>query len=204
MSESKILSLCATCSKENAKYRCGNCKKSWYCSQECQKADWKSHKPKCNYDAEKLISLVIVKGEEVWEQKVPRVETDPTNGWIPCKITEMIGVPVMVKRWASYTQIPSSEKGIFLMVDPITGLAGPEWQQGCGIIAFARKDRTDMTVQLFWDLYSYIFHLMDYYTDDGFNYNQFRQRKLNYESFRVYQEEEHRLQEEFRQLNPAL
>jgi len=30
---------------------CGKCKKVWYCSQECQKADWPVHKTMCNTSA---------------------------------------------------------------------------------------------------------------------------------------------------------
>jgi uncharacterized C2H2 Zn-finger protein len=29
--------------------RCGRCKKVSYCSKECQRAAWKSHKKKCEY-----------------------------------------------------------------------------------------------------------------------------------------------------------
>lgn len=41
--------LCAhdKCRSENCTKRCGRCKKVNYCSAECQKAHWKSHKPEC-------------------------------------------------------------------------------------------------------------------------------------------------------------
>lgn len=38
--------VCAVCGKE-APYRCTHCKNVRYCSRECQKADWKTHKPIC-------------------------------------------------------------------------------------------------------------------------------------------------------------
>lgn len=41
---------CAKCSKEAFK-RCSKCKNVWYCSRECQVADWKEHKPKCAVEA---------------------------------------------------------------------------------------------------------------------------------------------------------
>ena len=185
---------CSTCAKENARFRCGNCKSAWYCSKECQVSDWKSHKQLCNHDSDKLISIVIVNGDEAFEQKVPRVELDPKNGWYVCPLTEMIGVPVMVKRWAPYQRRPDREVGIFLLADPVTGLAPHEWQNGCGIIAFARKDKTDMPVQLFWDVYSYTYHLMDYYGEDDFDYKSFKKNNLNYETFREYQLREHEIQ----------
>ncbi|KAI9374061.1 hypothetical protein BJX61DRAFT_344395 [Aspergillus egyptiacus] len=35
-------------SKETTLKRCGKCKAIWYCSRECQKADWKDHKESCS------------------------------------------------------------------------------------------------------------------------------------------------------------
>jgi hypothetical protein len=34
---------------EKKKKRCGGCKKVYYCSRECQSADWKVHKANCTY-----------------------------------------------------------------------------------------------------------------------------------------------------------
>lgn len=39
--------VCFTCGARNATKKCGACKIDIYCSQECQKKDWKSHKPNC-------------------------------------------------------------------------------------------------------------------------------------------------------------
>jgi len=43
---------CASCQstqagRANPLKQCAKCKKAYYCSRECQKADWKSHKPVC-------------------------------------------------------------------------------------------------------------------------------------------------------------
>lgn len=40
------MEICNYC-KNNAKSRCTRCLSSFYCSQECQKKDWKNHKTKC-------------------------------------------------------------------------------------------------------------------------------------------------------------
>lgn len=38
---------CAKCSKAEGTLRCSRCRKVSYCSKECQRAHWKSHKIKC-------------------------------------------------------------------------------------------------------------------------------------------------------------
>ena len=43
-----FLGMCKTCLKENVKLlTCGRCKSVIYCSKDCQKKDWKSHKAVC-------------------------------------------------------------------------------------------------------------------------------------------------------------
>jgi splicing suppressor protein 51 len=43
---------CATCKKTGTETpnlkRCAKCKTTYYCSPDCQKADWKSHKKQCS------------------------------------------------------------------------------------------------------------------------------------------------------------
>mmetsp|Transcript_4478 Transcript_4478/g.8260 ORF Transcript_4478/g.8260 Transcript_4478/m.8260 type:complete len:145 (+) Transcript_4478:138-572(+) len=38
---------CQACGKDASK-KCSRCSTVWYCSPECQRQDWKSHKPVCN------------------------------------------------------------------------------------------------------------------------------------------------------------
>jgi len=41
------LTNCAQCNKQNCAKKCGNCKQSYYCSIECQKRHWPTHKTDC-------------------------------------------------------------------------------------------------------------------------------------------------------------
>ncbi len=38
---------CRVCGEENCILKCSKCKKARYCSQECQRKDWKNHKYNC-------------------------------------------------------------------------------------------------------------------------------------------------------------
>ncbi len=37
----------AGCASEEASSVCSRCQAVWYCSRECQRTDWKAHKPVC-------------------------------------------------------------------------------------------------------------------------------------------------------------
>jgi ankyrin repeat protein len=39
--------VCAACKKENSTKKCGQCKKVYYCSRECQQENWPAHKLIC-------------------------------------------------------------------------------------------------------------------------------------------------------------
>lgn len=145
--------------------------------------------PDTNSTLSEDVKIVIVYGDEAVEEKISKIELY-SSGWYICPITEMIGDSVMVKHWWTPCQKkPPSETGLLLLVNPVTGIIPNEWQNDCGIFAFARTDRTDMSVQLFWQIYSYIKHLKEYYYDDideEIDFVNFKKNKLNYQSFREY------------------
>ena len=140
-------------------------------------------------------TIVLVDGMKATEIQIPTNEID--DSWGDCVVPKMLGLPIIYKRWRRNKVKPEREVAIFLLVEPVSGLAAPEWQKACGVVAFALKD-ADFSSNLFWDVYSYIYHLMDYYGEDDFNYERFRRNKLNAKSFHHYQEEEHRIQADFR------
>jgi hypothetical protein len=52
---------CATAEKYDADRQCASCRSVFYCSHECQRADWKGHKPVCKVaPAERASQMVRV------------------------------------------------------------------------------------------------------------------------------------------------
>lgn len=52
---------CTLC-KQPAKYKCTGCFLMWYCSAECQKANWEEHKDPCKEKKAEYKEVKIVKG----------------------------------------------------------------------------------------------------------------------------------------------
>ena len=95
----------------------------------------------------------------------------------------MFGVPLMARRIGVQMKRPQQEFAIFLLIDPGTGLAAYKYQTGCGIIQFARSDRANFTVEFFWEVFSYFFNLIDYYSEENFNYETYKNKMLNEDAF---------------------
>jgi TPR repeat protein len=55
---------CATAEKHDADRVCSGCRSVFYCSPECQRADWKGHKPACKVaTAEREASQIVRVGK---------------------------------------------------------------------------------------------------------------------------------------------
>jgi hypothetical protein len=46
--KASFFNACATCGQMGKPDKCSGCSKVHYCSAECQKQDWKAHKPNCH------------------------------------------------------------------------------------------------------------------------------------------------------------
>jgi hypothetical protein len=185
---------CNFCLKKNVCSRCSKCKVSFYCNEVCQKSDWSEHKVKCNQvENNSTKKIVLVNGTKTSQLKIDEKEYLNFN---ECIVPKMLGVNIKYKKWKKNKIKPPREIALFLMIDPKTGLADPEWLIECGIVAFG-LDNGDLTEELFWDVYSYIFHLMDFYTEPTWNFETICSLKLNPLAFRIYQEEEHEIQKKY-------
>jgi hypothetical protein len=188
---------------DNARYMCIGCHSVNYCTKTCQQADWNFHKPQCGRHQLPWLDVVIVPYSDP-----PRLQgmlandlsTTPDQ-WHDCKLPAMFGIPLKVNHIldASTPHVKvvrsfAHHMSIYFMCDPVTGLAPRQWHDvKSGIFIFARIDLVNMTVKLWWDMYSYIYHLMDYYTFESFVYKTFKADKLNKQAFEDYQRHEHEI-----------
>ena len=53
---------CDACRMRPGPNKCVQCQSSWYCSRECQKADWKQHKRVCKEKAEDALAKSAIVG----------------------------------------------------------------------------------------------------------------------------------------------
>ncbi|PLB45814.1 putative MYND domain protein [Aspergillus steynii IBT 23096] len=71
--EANTCNICTTTSDDRPLKRCAKCRTQWYCSRECQKADWKSHKRICS----KIAALSTPDPDD--DKKSKKVYLPPTN-----------------------------------------------------------------------------------------------------------------------------
>ncbi len=70
-----------------------------------------------------MIAIVIVDGSQARSQQVPASELNISN-WKECVVPAMIGVPLKVKKIRECkTREGETEVGIFLMIEPKSGIA---------------------------------------------------------------------------------
>ncbi len=193
---------CSFCNKSDATKRCSACRKVNYCSKECQINDWNSHKPNCFKDGKK-IQACLVDGDTVTEQMITIRDNELSDRslWHVCKVPTMLGVPLLVKRDGPSFQNRDREIAVFMMVDPVTGMAPNQWQSGAhqklGRLLFVLDDGANLASSLVWSVYSYIYDLMDLYSDGREDYVQ--RNKLNPREFNKYKEAEERMQAQYQQ-----
>ena len=193
-------SICDYCQKLNPAKRCSACHQASYCTIDCQKLDWKKHKLVCSKQQSdtKTMRVCLVDGAKVSEESVSLEQKDLADRtiWHKCVVPTMLGVPLVVKRVGPSKEKQNREIAVFMMVDPVTGLAPLQWMssahQKLGVLMFARTDGLDLNSNFFWTVYSYIYELMDLYGDGREDYVQ--KHKLNPLAFNDFKAKEEEMQ----------
>jgi len=105
----------------------------------------------------------------------------------------------MQKKIGISTKVNERELGVYLFVEQNSGFAPAEWSslygQRLGKIIVARKDFIDFKKNDFFDLYSYIYSLMDYYSDNRSNY--VINNKLNIKEYMLFNKAEKLYQKKY-------
>jgi hypothetical protein len=77
---------CATAEKYDADRVCSGCRSVFYCSHECQRADWKGHKPACKVATAEREASQIVRvgkgGESAPPAAAPERAGPPASQWV--------------------------------------------------------------------------------------------------------------------------
>ncbi|KAK7039541.1 MYND-type domain-containing protein [Favolaschia claudopus] len=177
MSSSK----CAKCSKsdqDTSFQRCSRCKTTIYCSQDCQKADWKLHKTRCSPPLpEGTVRGIIMRceGDPGFFDEVDLGPDHPihTQG-IVCPVSAQVGLPIVIYRHLKENPLDmrrdpelDNQRATYLMIDPESGFAPPEWQMCVGSVTVMRKDGKPLTRQSIETIWMYHDRLLDMFGDTG-------------------------------------
>ena len=180
---------------KKAKKICANCRNEFYCDISCQILNWDHHKKDC---IGKDIMLCLVDGEEVTEINYKLYNLKFIN-WVECKIPHRLEIPLVAKKVGPSGKSNERDLAVYFFADPVTGLAPLDWSslecKKLGKIVLTRKDYMNFNKQDFFDLYSFIYHLMDYYSDNLIEVIQ--REKLNRKEFLIYKENENQYQKEY-------
>ncbi len=140
---------------------------------------------------EDTIEIVVLNGDRPMKEQYSRALLSEENGWENCPVPTLLGIPLMAKPIRPYPggSFPDSQPAVFMMVNPDNGLSPMNWQLGphCnrGMIGFGRKDGQPFTCKQWADLHSYIYDLMDLYSE-GITPSAIKSRKLNPAAYNKY------------------
>lgn len=107
------------CGESFPKYKCGRCQKTYYCSIDCQKNDWKKHKQCCFFKNNSFMDVVEKLTVEKMNEYADRSdvlyknlseEMSIENSYLPpCPNIWILNQDEMRKRWKVWKKIPSEQ-----------------------------------------------------------------------------------------------
>jgi MYND finger len=173
------------CNKDSTS-RCAACNAVWYCSKDCQKRDWRHHKPSCNPTTPAPIASqnsdptepvrdipcvkILSHGEGRRYEAITLPSTDPIFTSEPLPVTVRFGYPLVMKRTHfNLGRKPDTDNqhATWLNIDPNTGWAADKWQHSIGSVIVANPDRTPLKVATLAAITDYISEILDEFGEGG-------------------------------------
>lgn len=161
-----------TCSNPSIS-RCSLCKDTHYCSRPCQKAHWPAHKHHCTGHQASVVpcaKLCAQQGGGSGYEEATRRRTNDIFDSAPVPVSLRFGFPLVVARTgtaASRAYGMDNPHATWLMIDPATGLAPPEWQAGVGDVFVARKDGEPLSVAMLAAVTDYVSDILDAFGNEN-------------------------------------
>lgn len=96
-------------------------------------------------------------------------DSPPAQG--TCPVLHLIGQPIVMRKLPPSATLASNRAGLnnqwatWFMIDPISGLAPPDWLQAVGPVLLFRPTLQELTVEQVTRLNDFVFRLLDYYAD---------------------------------------
>ncbi|KAJ6588788.1 hypothetical protein B0H19DRAFT_922068 [Mycena capillaripes] len=180
MSSSSKCSKCLKPDDDQSFQRCSRCKATIYCSQDCQKADWKIHKILClPLLPEGTVRGIVIPCDSDRRLRngiFHEIDLDATHPihteGIVCPVSAKIGLPIVIYRHLKENPLSmrrdpglDNQKATYLMIDPESGFALPEWQMCVGSVTVMRKDGKPLTLESIETIWMYHDHLLDLFGD---------------------------------------
>ncbi|KAM5543183.1 hypothetical protein V8D89_003057 [Ganoderma adspersum] len=138
---------CDICCKGNSKFQCGGCQAVVYCSRECQKAAWRSHKSMCasksNTDPNLQIAHLGYLGPQSFINALE--EWVEIRRWclytLMCALVQLEGGVDAVLEGGAPDAMPTSQKALVLHVAPAEPAGGnPAFAFRLSHASIAHKD----------------------------------------------------------------
>lgn len=90
----KFQPVCVACEKPGYNLlRCKECLVQWYCSKECQRADWKVHKPYCKQLKRYKENNSVLEPEITEKHQGPTLSEKPSESAVPTSSTRVLPAP---------------------------------------------------------------------------------------------------------------
>ena len=158
---------------------CARCNGATYCTTLCRKEDWQDHRRSCDSSRPALSSNnVIVRAVKIHSKTgggghytpflIPF--SDSIFETKPVPISQKIGFPLLVQHpecESARGELTDNQHATWLMIDPTTGFAPPEWQSGVGKgnVVVARADGEKLETATLAAITDYISDILDAFGD---------------------------------------